>query len=188
MAMLKLNKMEAARRQLRAALELWFGDGDPVAIHTLARAAHEVLSDVAEHLGMSHLTFDTHASAIAKTFDASTREVHQLIKGPGNFFKHADLDPDAEIHFDEGWNASLLIVCVGCLMHLDRDLSIVEHGFWTRLALERPDKLQLPNDVRQNVPPAALDELAKLTRPEFWLRYRKADALSKHRGQPQVGP
>jgi hypothetical protein len=38
-----ISKFDAARRQLNTAITLWFADGDPVAIHTLAYAAYEII-------------------------------------------------------------------------------------------------------------------------------------------------
>jgi len=36
----KLTKLDAARRQLHVALEMWFSEADPIAAHTLINAAH----------------------------------------------------------------------------------------------------------------------------------------------------
>jgi hypothetical protein len=37
-------KLSAAKRQLDCAIEMWFGDKDQVAVHTLAVAAHQIIS------------------------------------------------------------------------------------------------------------------------------------------------
>jgi hypothetical protein len=49
-----------ARRQLRTAIRLWFDDGDPVSIHTLAAAAYEILHTLARRKGAEDLLFDAH--------------------------------------------------------------------------------------------------------------------------------
>lgn len=43
-----ISKIEAAFRQLRTAVLLFFSDQDPVAVHTLTAAAHEILRQFAE--------------------------------------------------------------------------------------------------------------------------------------------
>lgn len=43
------TKAQAATRQLDEAIILLFADHDPLAIRTLAAAAHEVLADLVEH-------------------------------------------------------------------------------------------------------------------------------------------
>ncbi|MGI8569030.1 MAG: hypothetical protein ACR2KT_08130 [Methylocella sp.] len=44
----RIGKLDAARRQLRTAITLWFNDGDPVSVHTLAYAAYEVIHAISE--------------------------------------------------------------------------------------------------------------------------------------------
>jgi hypothetical protein len=43
---IKISKLDAARRQLDTAIELWFHDGDPISIHTLTSAAFEIIQDL----------------------------------------------------------------------------------------------------------------------------------------------
>ena len=42
----QISKIEAARRQLDCAIELWFCDKDEVSIHTLAAAAYQIIHDL----------------------------------------------------------------------------------------------------------------------------------------------
>ena len=49
---IKISKLDAAKRHLETAIRLYFNYGDPIAIHTLACAAHGILSDLnEEHKG-----------------------------------------------------------------------------------------------------------------------------------------
>jgi hypothetical protein len=43
---IKISKLDAARRQLDTAIRLYFMEGDPVSVHTLAAAAFEILKDL----------------------------------------------------------------------------------------------------------------------------------------------
>ena len=52
MAKIRVNKPDAARRQLDQAIVLFFSNADPVPIHTLAMAAFRVLKDLIEHKGL----------------------------------------------------------------------------------------------------------------------------------------
>jgi hypothetical protein len=45
---IRVSKLDAARRQLRTAITLWFSGGDPVATHTLAFASYEILHAVSK--------------------------------------------------------------------------------------------------------------------------------------------
>lgn len=48
---IQISKLEAAKRQRDTAIKMWFADGDPVSIHTLAAAAHQIINDVNEKIG-----------------------------------------------------------------------------------------------------------------------------------------
>src|SRR6266702_3691819 len=93
---LTVGKLDAARRQLVTALTLWFNGDDPVSVHTLACAAYEIIHAVSEKQNpyRRDLLFD---SFVVK--DEHRREFNALMKGPANFFKHADRDGDAVITF-----------------------------------------------------------------------------------------
>ena len=43
MAKIRINKMDAARRQLDAAIRMTFGSEDPVAIHSVVAAARRIV-------------------------------------------------------------------------------------------------------------------------------------------------
>ncbi len=51
MGFLEISKLDAAKRQLDTAIRLYFCDGDPVSIHTLAAASYNILRDVTEQIG-----------------------------------------------------------------------------------------------------------------------------------------
>jgi len=48
---LHISKLDATKRQLEVAIRLYFAWGDPVAIHTLAAAAFNILIDINDHRG-----------------------------------------------------------------------------------------------------------------------------------------
>ena len=93
--MTTIAKLESARRQLDTAIRLWFEEGDPVSIHTLACAAYEIIHVISKKRNRARdLLFD---SLIIK--DEYRREANAVLKKPANFFKHARNDADASIEF-----------------------------------------------------------------------------------------
>jgi hypothetical protein len=46
---LTVSKLEAARRQLSTAINLWSVNGDAVSIHTLAHASYEIIHAVSKN-------------------------------------------------------------------------------------------------------------------------------------------
>ena len=51
--LVRLSKIEAARRQIESAIWLWFVDDDMVSAHTLAAAAHRTMRELAALWGAS---------------------------------------------------------------------------------------------------------------------------------------
>jgi len=101
---MKVDKLEAAKRQLETALQLYFEYGDEVAIHTLAGAAYSVIRDVNEHRGGEPMFKDLHqvlSPDLAKEFK-------KFINQPENFLKHANEDPDATFDLQPQWTEVLM--------------------------------------------------------------------------------
>src|SRR5262245_37379835 len=96
---LRISKLDAARRQLRTAITMWFTDGDPVSTHTLAYAAHEIVHAVskARDPNRPDLFFDT-----AYVREDRRTEFNQIWRESANFFKHADRDPNGLVSFAPG--------------------------------------------------------------------------------------
>lgn len=90
----KISKLEAARQQLRQAIHLFLSKGDLVAVHTLAAASLQVLSDLGAKKGIV---------AALKNPDLirpdKRKFVADLFNAPQNFFKHADRDPEGVLEF-----------------------------------------------------------------------------------------
>lgn len=89
-----LTKQDAARRHLNCAIELYFDDGDPVAVATLVGAAHIVIVDLTEASKQQSI-LDRYIKPEHrwKTFENALRE-------PQNFLKHAKTDPAGTYELD----------------------------------------------------------------------------------------
>ena len=85
------TKLDAARRQLETAISLLFASGDAISTHTLAYAAFGILKDVASHRGEKSVLAMAEALASA----GKKGDFWMGFNRAGNFFKHADRDPDA---------------------------------------------------------------------------------------------
>jgi hypothetical protein len=94
---LTLTKLDAARRQLHTAIALWFTNGDPVSIYTLAAAAHEIIHTVTKkHIpNRRALLFDSDVLT-----DDGRTVFRKTLKSIASFFKRADKDSDATLDFN----------------------------------------------------------------------------------------
>jgi hypothetical protein len=95
-AKITVTKLDAAKQQLRTAIRLWFAEGDPVSIHTLAFAAYEIAHVVSKKRNPARrdLIFDS-----LRIKDEHRAEWNKTIKRQADFFKHANRDPEGSIEF-----------------------------------------------------------------------------------------
>ena len=89
-----IDKIDAAVRQLKLAIRLFFRREDPIPIYTLTGAAHGILYDMAKAKGIKSVFINSELIRPEK------REyVNKIFRNPQNFFKHADKDPENTIKF-----------------------------------------------------------------------------------------
>ncbi|MFZ3320733.1 MAG: hypothetical protein WA190_00065 [Usitatibacter sp.] len=93
---IRISKLDAARRQMDAAIRLLFEGEDPVAVHTLVGAASVIISDLVEihHPKTSWDKLAQEANNIAAS------EYFAVMRKPQNFLKHARDDADAVLDFN----------------------------------------------------------------------------------------
>jgi hypothetical protein len=130
---IQVSKLDAAKRQLHTAIRLWFEDGDPVSIHTLVSAAHEIIHTLFKRKGLKGLLFDN--PNIPEQFRS---DFSQAIKSAANAFKHARNDPEGTTEFAPVFNEFLFWVCVSGLWRMGEPFAPNEAAVIVRLCLERP--------------------------------------------------
>jgi hypothetical protein len=101
---IRLSKLEAARRQLETAIKLYFKNGDEASIHTLAAAAYSVIRDINKRRGGTPMFKDLDFVK-GKAF---VRAALKYINRPDNFLKHGAKDTDEELELEPKW-AEVLI-------------------------------------------------------------------------------
>ena len=153
-----LNKTEVARRQLAAAMELWFADGEPVAIHTLACAAHEVLAALLKKQGKPALMF-----APEYYQPGCAGLVRKALHEHYNFFKHADKDVLDTIEFPLGITEIFLLMCGEGWRELVGSREPVHFAFWAWCLLHHPELVRL-NDRQTGLP---MEPVPDFVREEF---------------------
>jgi hypothetical protein len=90
-----VTKLEAAERQLRVAIRLFFERRDPIAVHTLATAAQEILRRLAAPRGLKGMY--EYADDLIRP--EKKKELFGHFRKAQNFFKHAGKDPDEKLDF-----------------------------------------------------------------------------------------
>jgi hypothetical protein len=172
---IRVKKLEAALRQLDTAIELWFGDGDAVSVHTLASAAHEVVHSILEKRyppGQGpELLFN---SLVIK--DEGRSQWIRLLKKPQNFFKHADKDPDPEgsIEFFPDGTEMFILVTLQGLGHLSVSYSVPQAAFLAWYPYHHPELLSSKGRAAylKGKTAAKLVDIAAVPKGEFLRVYR----------------
>ena len=98
---IEITKFKAAESQLITAIDLYFRNGDPVSIHTLARSAHEVLDGLCKYRKLDRGIIEQGVAEFVKP--EFKKMVFQKVSEARNFFKHADKDPDGVL----SWNSDV---------------------------------------------------------------------------------
>jgi hypothetical protein len=180
---IRIGKLDAARRQLRTAITLWFNGGDPVSVHTLAYAAYEIIHTISKKRDPNRrdLLFD---SLLIK--DEYRTEYNALVRRHANFFKHADKEGDAIIEFNPELSELFILFAI-----LGRELcgeSPTEEEsiflWWFQINNPRLLTEQGQKTVADLLPINNLESLKILTKHEFFQVWREASRSNERRGIP----
>ena len=74
---------------------MFFEERDPIALHTVVAAAHQILTDLGKKKGVASALKDN-----AYLNEKQRRELRSNVLKAPNFFKHADRDPEATLEFN----------------------------------------------------------------------------------------
>lgn len=177
---IKVSKLDAARRQLDCALELWFHDGDDVSIRTLSSAVYQIVHDINQASGSPRdLLYDT-----LWIKDQYLREFVRMLKEPANFFKHADKDPDPKIsiEFSPEISPLLLMLIQSELRYLGERPTDIQLAFLTWLAVHKPDVIDRDSFLikyLESLPTEARTNMRSLSKSDFLRAVREGLAAGR---------
>ncbi len=130
---LVFSKKDVAERQLNTAIELFFDNQDPISVHTLAAASHNIL----EVLTRTVRDFEIfQESSCIKPEKKS--EVIVLFKRAQNFFKHSDRDASKSIEFVPFLSEMYLFDCVRMYIALTNQTTAETHVFQLWFIMKYP--------------------------------------------------
>jgi hypothetical protein len=135
---LTLTNLDAARRQLHTAITLWFTNGDPVSIHTLAAAAYQIV-----HTSTKKRTPDRRALQLDCPLltDERRQALNTTLKSFASFFKHAHGDTNGTLHFNPSITEKLIIYSLFWIRTYDTVPNVFESAFMTYLQFHKPPYL-----------------------------------------------
>ncbi|HEX3936231.1 MAG TPA: hypothetical protein VHX43_01905 [Xanthobacteraceae bacterium] len=175
---LTISKVDAAHRQLRTAITLWFAESDPVSTHTLVFAAYEVLHTVSKKRTPSRrdLLFDSD-----RIKDEYRSEFNKIIKKPAYFFKHADREPEGIINFDPNINVPFILFATIARYYCNIQESQEESTFLWWLRINRPQlNTELGGKEIANLfPVKTLESIRRMPKRDFFEGFRDTKYLRR---------
>lgn len=162
-----VTKIDAARRQLKTAIELWFANGDAVSINTLAGAAHQIIHDLNHKEKNAPLILDRPEFTKEQRKMFATR-----VKSSTNFFKHAERRDGAEsisIEFDNNTNELYISMATQGLKQMGYIFNGHEFAFCAWEAIHRPEVLNEESMqlLKSTISNEATESLKNISRKEF---------------------
>jgi hypothetical protein len=138
MAKVLINKLDAARRQINAAIRMTFEGEDPIAIHSVIAAGHRIIKDICEQRGdiESYLRF---TDWIAPGHE---RDFWNAMNVSANFIKHADKDPEAIHELDDEASDYMIVFATKWYRDLGNSTSTEMNVFGCWWALQHPSVLK----------------------------------------------
>jgi hypothetical protein len=120
-AKIRVNKLEAASRQIDTAIRMTFSNEDPIAIHSIAAASRQIIKDICEIRGdiEGYLRFTNWIA------EGHEKEFWNSINRSANFLKHADRDANAIHEMDAEENDFVILLAskwyhdLGCTTSLE---------------------------------------------------------------------
>jgi hypothetical protein len=155
----KVRNIEAANQQLEAAAKMFFENGDPVAVHTLASAAWEIYAKHSKRTGRRRI-FDLLTAKLPP--GAKEKDLSDVLNKRRNFFKHASQSPNKAVDISDLENEIMLMMAASdakFLLGEDAPAVVTALLVWYDISYRNKDKIQdAPSDLT-----------AAITR--FWNRF-----------------
>lgn len=151
---LTISKLDAAKRQLETVIRMYFNSGDPVAMHTLAAAGHNVINDVNEKRDKVPMLFN--GAMLEHVKPEYHKAVCRKISEAANFFKHADRDHDSQYDFNPDLTEFYIMDACNTYTELTGELPPLFQIFRGWIMLSHPDYFNFPEDHQQKINKAQL--------------------------------
>lgn len=92
-----VTKLEAAESQLATAIQIFFADGNDIAIHTLARASHEILDRLCAKKNIQRGVIEEGLKNVKPEF---RKIVIDKVNKAKNYFKHGSTDLEEKLSWE----------------------------------------------------------------------------------------
>jgi hypothetical protein len=141
---LRLTKTDVARRQIETAIRLWFASEEPVSIHTLAAAAHQVLHDLGKMQRSPTILRD-----LSCVREEDRKPLRKSLLSAENFFKHAETDSGETLNFNPEITPIFIFDAVCVYDALVRQSTPILITFKTWVFIHHPNAVNMKKEDRE---------------------------------------
>jgi hypothetical protein len=181
---IEVSSLDAARSHLNTAIELWFTDKDPIAIHTLAVSAYEAIHVLNSRAKGPPLLYDNPGIP-----HGERNKMIAIFKDAVGFFKHADgrrqNKARASIDFDPQSSEVFMFLAIMGLHYLEVPLSHPETAFkiWESLHRSYFFGDDFLSEMRQQMSIESFRGLKKMGKKRFFDFMTKASRRASLRAK-----
>ena len=144
-------------------------DKDEVSVHTLAAAAYQIIHDLKEHRGEKRdLLYD---SVLVKP-EYRNKWIN-AVKRWGNFFKHANNDPEGTIEFSPFGNLMFIMFAMSGLRFLGEKTSYSMNALTAWLVINEPVLItaEFRKHFADHIPIEDIEGFRLIPKAEFYASY-----------------
>ena len=133
----KVTKLDAAKRQLSTAIDLYFWGGDPVSIRALSEASLEVLCNLSNNIGIESSSLEKFINNAIPP--EKKKEFREALNRTKNFLKHADKDPEGVLDFNPSGSSFLMHEAIEIYETLSSELPVRFAAFRVWFRMQHPE-------------------------------------------------
>jgi hypothetical protein len=160
-----LDKKTVAKAQLQTSIFLWFNEGDPASILSLAVNANDCYTALGGHVGK--------ASVFQQWLSTKSKEFQRRSRLAQNFIKHGRLRLTGSVPYSPRLAEVLILDSIDSHQHLEGQITMLMQLFDYRFALEHSERLGAESRARLSLNLPITDYLRKQERPVFFKRVRE---------------
>ena len=146
--MKRYSKSDVAKSQLDEAIKLFFEQRDPVSVHSLLGASHQIMRDIAK---ANDTKYRCIIEELISQSNQDLKQSYNAVFQPRNFFKHADKAHNVQFSFDDLENELWLLYACVLYRQVITEKSNAVSSFWSWYLLKYPKILsavQIPYLVK----------------------------------------
>ena len=169
----RTTKVDAACRLIDAAIEMFFFGYDPIAIHTIAAASHDIVRVLAKRKGVTGLSLG--ANLIEREFHKQWSDV---TRSDTSLLKHVESDPKDDVEVDPELTEALLMFALRGLRRMGHTFNGPQAAYWTWFCLHHPAATPM-DKYSLKLPAETVAALRAMPKSDFVRKFQEAHRLEK---------